>query len=78
MPEKKRVNDMSGFCRFPASGETDHRNCKAQWETPSAIVTCVCTDPQCWHVRRDAQPRVKRTLRKIEQPTVRRTLRKRK
>lgn len=39
---KRVVDDMSGFCRFPDSTGQSHRHCHATWETPSAVVTCVC------------------------------------
>lgn len=35
---KRLVDDMSGWCRH--SGQ--HGVCRATWETPSAIVTCIC------------------------------------
>lgn len=35
---KKQVEDQSGHCRHARQ----HQACRAQWETPSAIVTCSC------------------------------------
>lgn len=51
MMAKREVNDMSGHCRHPSLGSHDY--CRAQWETPSAIVTCVC---KC-HSRRVLVPK---------------------
>lgn len=39
---RRQVEDMSGFCRFPT--DDSHRHCSwgEGYETPSAIIVCIC------------------------------------
>lgn len=38
---RRLVEDMSGHCRHNGY-EGAHARCAGSWETPSALVTCVC------------------------------------